>query len=184
MKKYADYDKTEAFTGDYEQLEPGGYVCKILKVVLEEKDYGHLLRIGFDIAEGEHKDFYKRQFARKKESNADAKWPGMYYQTVKQDDLRFFKGFIVAIENSNPGFKWDWDEQKLTGKLFGGVFGEEEFEIKQGKKAGEIGTVVKCRYIRTVEQVRNGVDIPEVKRLTSVTSAGTSADLSEDSLPF
>jgi hypothetical protein len=183
MKKYDGYDNAEAFTGDYEQLEPGGYVCQILKVVSEEKDYGHLLRIGFDIVEGEHKEFYKRQHARKKETNPQAKWPGMYYQTVKEDDLRYFKGFIVAIESSNPGFKWAWDEQKLVGKLFGGVFGQEEYIIQQGKRAGEIGLSTKCRFIRTIEQVRNGVDIPEVKQLNGG-HANTPVEVDESDLPF
>lgn len=161
MKKYEGYEKAEAYTGEYETLEPGGYICKILKVEAEDKEYGTLLRIGFDIHEGEHKGFYKRLFDRQKEKRPDAKWPGMYYQTVKGEDLRFFKGFITAIENSNPGFTWDWDEKKLVGKLFGGVFGQEEYM----DKAGNIRLLTKCRFIRSIEQIKKGVSIPDIKKL-------------------
>jgi len=184
MRKYENYDKVEvAYPSEYETLPPGGYVCKILKVQAEEKEYGTLLRIGFDIAEGEYKDFYKLQFERKKKYNPDAKWPGMYYQTVREDDLRYFKGFITSIEESNPGFKWDWNEQKLVGKLFGGVFGEEEFETD----SGDIKVAIKCRFIRSIEAVRKGVKIPERKRLSTSTSLPNTEYVNADDvddLPF
>ena len=195
MRKFDGYEQTESFAGEYESLEPGGYVCKILQVQAVEpepgtKKYDTLLRIGFDIAEGDKAGFYRRTFDRKKESNPDAKWPGMYYQTIKADDLRYFKGFITAIENSNPGYIWDWDEQKLKGKLFGGVFGEEEYEMKQGKRAGEISTSVKCMWVRSAEQIRSGnFTVPDVKRLKkdSKPSSGFSSisdTLDDDELPF
>lgn len=163
MRKYEGYEQAEAvIPGDYEILQPGGYICKILKVQTEERYYGTLLRIGFDIAEGEHEGYYRRRFDQKKQYDENAKWPGMYYQTVRQDDLRYFKGFITSIEASNPGFKWDWDEKKLVGKLFGGIFGEEEYE----KQNGEIGTIVKCGFVRSVDAIREGkFKVPEIKRL-------------------
>ncbi len=195
MRKYEGYEKAEAFTGEYERLEVGGYVCRILQVKAEENDgtknYDTLLKIGFDIAEGEHKDYYKRQFDRKKQNNADAKWPGMYYQTIKQSDLKYFKGFITAIEESNSGFKWDWDEQKLKNKLFGGVFAEEEYERSDGK----VYTSVKCRFVRSVGAIRDGkFTVPEKKLLSGSTLhkgvIGQAADSGfapmddDDELPF
>jgi hypothetical protein len=185
MQKYDGYDKAVAFTGDFETLAAGGYVCKILKVTSEDKDYGTLLRIGFDIAEGEHKDFYKRSFERKKLTNSDAKWGGMYYQTVKQDDLKYFKGFMTAIEGSNSGFKWDWDEKKLVGKLFGGLFGEEEYE----RNDGEVGKSVKCKQVRTADKIRTGdFTIPEIKRLSGSSTSSNHVDMTDSEidseLPF
>jgi len=181
MKQYSGYEAAEAFTGDYETLESGGYVCKILKVVVEDKDYGALLRIGFDIAEGEHKDYFRRLFDKTKVSNPDAKWRGMYYQTIKEEDLRYFKGFITAIENSNSGFKWAWDEQKLVGKLFGGVFGQEEYLSDKGG----VKLSTKCRFVRSVEQIRKGIEIPEIKRLSgSNVPANNPTDAVDDTFPF
>ncbi len=182
MKKYDGYDQAQAFTGEYERLEPGGYVCKILKVEEETKDYGSLLRIGFDIAEGDKAGIYKRMFERKKQANPDAKWPGMYYQTIKADDLRYFKGFITAIEESNPGYKWDWDEQKLKNKLFGGIFGEEEYEGRNGK----IYTSIKLQWVRSADKIRNGdYTVPEKKLLKGNNSAQAPIEtLDDDELPF
>lgn len=185
MKKYNDYNETEAYTGDYEKLEAGGYICVILKVVVEDKDYGSLMRIAFDIADGEHEGFYDRQFKRKKQNNADAKWPGMYYQTIKSDDLRYFKGFMASVEKSNSGYTWDWDEKKLVSKLFGGIFGEEEYIGNDG----QVKTSVKCRFVTSVEKVKEGVKIPEVKRLqnnsmsTSTNQYGQEVSLDDD-IPF
>lgn len=161
MRKYEGYEQAEAFTGEYEKLTPGGYICRIMKVAVEDKNYGHLMRIAFDIAEGEHEGYYARLYDRKANTSSDAKWPGVYYQTVKADNLEYFKGFMTAIEQSNPGFKWGWNEEKLVGKFFGGVFGEEEYQANDGS----IKTSVKCRYVRSVEQIKKGVNIPEIKRL-------------------
>lgn len=184
MRKYDGYENTEAFTGEYENIEAGAHICIIKKVVSEEKEYGDLLRIAFDVAEGEHKDFYKRRHDKACETNQEAKWQGMYYQTIKKDDLRYFKGFITAIENSNSGYKWNWDETKLVGKLFGGVFGQEEYKANDGK----IKLSTKCRFIRSVEQVRNGViEIPEIKRLAGSKPNAMWAPINDDNddeLPF
>jgi hypothetical protein len=109
----------------------------------------------------------------------------MYYQTVKESDLRYFKGFITAIEQSNTGFKWDWDEKKLVGKLFGGIFGEEEFTGNDG----EVKTSVKCRYAASISKIKEGVKIPEVKKLqnnsagVNIRQYGHEVNLDDD-IPF
>lgn len=163
IQKFNNWDEVEAFNGDFETVTPGGHVCKILKVVIEEKNYGQLLRIGFDIIEGEHKDFYKRKFDNN--TNAEKKWQGMYYQTIMKDNLKFFKGFITAIEKSNEGYKWNWDEQTLVGKKFLGVFGEEEYEANDGS----IKMSVKCRRISSVDK-KDSTKVPEPKRINKPTS--------------
>ena len=185
MKKYNDYDKAEAFTGDYERIVPGGHICVILKVVVEEKDYGSLMRIAFDIADGENEGFYDRQFKRKQQNDSSAKWPGMYYQTIKDDSLKYFKGFITCIEQSNSGFKWNWNEKELVGKLFGGIFGEEEYTANDG----QIKTSVKCRFTCSVSKVKEGVKVPEVKRLPTsggngFNQYGHEVNVDDSDIPF
>lgn len=184
INKYKQaYEQAEPFTGEYERLEAGGYICRILKVTQEEKHYGHLLRIAFDVVEGENGGFYKRQFDRKKETNPDAKWPGMYYQTISEKHISYFKGFIESIEKSNAGYKWDWSPGTLKGKLFGGVFGEEEYQGNDGS----VKTSVKCMWIRSVDDVKKGnFTIPEKKKLQTseqdwVTIAESNLD---EQLPF
>jgi hypothetical protein len=110
MQKYDNYETTEAFTGDFEQLELGGHVCRILKAEVVNKDYGQLLTIEFDIADGKQKGFFQKRYKESLDKNlSSAKWPnaGKYYQTIKKDDLRFFKAFNQAIEKSNDGYKFD-----------------------------------------------------------------------------
>lgn len=178
MKKYEGFEEAQAI-GEFESITPGGYVCRILKVVAEEKDYGTLLRIGFDIFEGEKAGFFKKKFETEKASNPDAKWKGMFYQTVMQKDLRFFKAFITSVEKSNPNWKWNWNENELVNKLVGFVYGEEEFRTQNG----DIKVTCKPVRVRSVEEVRKGVEVPPIKKLTAsfdeITAIG-----SVEELPF
>ena len=50
-------------------------------------------------------------------------------RSYKTNALPFFKGFITAVEKTNPGYTWDWDEKKLIGKNVIAVFGEEDLMI-------------------------------------------------------
>lgn len=188
MRRYDNYESTQAFTGDFETIKLGGHICKILKVTVtpapEGKQYDDLMTIEFDISEGEQKGFYQRRFAEDTaRDSSKAKWKGKLYQTIKQSDLRFFKGFLENIETSNTGYKWDWDENKLVGKLFGGVFGEEEYKANDGT----VKLATKCVKVTTVQKVKEGVPVPEVKRLAGYQeqkAAFASMDNTDDDLPF
>ncbi len=184
MQKPEGYDETQAFTGDFETLPLGGHICAIKQAKLDKTKMGkNVLILLFDIFEGEHKDFYKRDFERRKENNTEAKWQGVYRQLTEGKSLSFFKGMITAIENSNSTYKWNWDESTLKSKLFGGVFGQEEYESNDGK----VKLSTKCRWIRSVEQIRKGVEVPEVKRITKKTTTSDGfypVTDSDDDLPF
>lgn len=156
MQKLQGYDEAQAFTGDFESINPGAYICRIRHVIVEQKSYGELLKIGFDIADGEYKGFYQKKYA---ESQSD-KWPGMLYQTSMNEKPQFFKGFITAIEKSNDGFKWNWNEQELVNRVFLGVFGEEEYK----NSSGDIKTICKIQQVRSIEQLGK-IKPPEIKRL-------------------
>lgn len=181
MNKPTGYDEATAFTGEFKSVTPGGHICKILGAKSEQSKSGkEQLVIMFDIAEGPDKGFYMDQFKRKQESNADAKWQGLYRQLTEGDSTKFFKGMITAIEKSNDGYKWDWKEESLKGKLFGGVFGQEEYE----KQDGSIGVSTKCRFIRSVEQIRKGVEAPEIKRLKLADNAFGGSVIPEEDVPW
>ena len=128
MTKPSNWDETAAVTGEYTPLPPGGYECRIIKVQLgEAKSGAEMLTIAFDIESGPHMGYYRKQYEGRKAGNADAKWGGMYYQLTAGDHQGRFKGMLQNIEKSNPGYTWDWNEQSLVGKLFGGKFREEEY---------------------------------------------------------
>lgn len=179
MIKPHEWDTTEAFTGDFKTVTPGGHICKIMNAKEDVTSTGkQVLVIMYDIVEGDCKGYYADDFKRKYESNPEAKWQGTYRQLTDGNSLKFFKGMITAIENSNPGYKFNFDESTLKGKLFGGVFGQEEY-INQNQ---EVKLSTKLRFIRSVEQVRKGVEVPDIKRLKG-TGSNSPADSMGSSFP-
>jgi hypothetical protein len=160
MQKPQGYDETQAFTGDFEEIKPGGYVCVIKKAktttTLGGKEQFNIL---FDIAEGEHKGFYQRRFDEDSSSSSEPKWRGVYRQLTEGKSLAFFKGMITSMEASNRGYKWNWDEKTLEGKMFGGLFGREQYKNSNG----EFKWTTKCVAVRSVETIRKGVEAPKDK---------------------
>lgn len=187
MKKIEGYEEAQAITGEYEKLEAGGYICKIVSAKEEMSKSGkRMLVIALDIAEGDKKDFFKNRFTEN--ANPDKKWPvgGIYRQMLEGDKaVGFLKGLMTSLEASNEGFKWDWDEKKLKDLKCGAIFGEEEYE----KMDGSIGTSTKVKFIRTVKAIQDGnFKVPELKKLPKKGEAfedfinSTSSD--DDDLPF
>ena len=131
MNKPANWDSVEAITGEYKKLPAGGYVCSIVRAECTKSKNGkEMLKLAIDIAEGEYKDFYLNQYLQEQERNKEqAKWRGSYYQLTEGDSMGRFKGMLLNIEKSNPGYKWNWNEKSLEGKLFGGVFRKKNILI-------------------------------------------------------
>lgn len=151
MNKPANWDSVEAITGEYKKLPAGGYVCSIVRAECTKSKNGkEMLKLAIDIAEGKYKDFYLNQYLQEQERNKEqAKWRGSYYQLTEGDSMGRFKGMLLNIEKSNPGYKWNWNEKSLEGKLFGGVFREEEYINRNGG----LSTAVKLISIRPVEGI-------------------------------
>lgn len=186
MEKLQGYDEAQAFTGEYEKIEPGAYICKIIDAKEEKSQSGRkMLVIAFDIAEGDHKDFYKRKFDSNK--GTDAKWQGVYRQLLDSEKAAsYLKGIMTSLEESNTGFVWNWDESKLKGLKFGGLFGREEYEKMDGTR----NFATKLRFIRSVESVRSGkFEIPQDKLLppkgdSFENDSSSSIQDDSDELPF
>ena len=139
-----------------EPLPAGGYVAKILNAKVEEYSWGEKLVISFDIAEGEYKDFFSKQY--KENTREDKKWKGNFRLTVPQESNQYFdsqkRAFgnaIWAIEESNPSFRWAWDENALKGKMVGVLFRNYEYDID-----GKQGWSTECCTFVSVEDVRTG----------------------------
>ena len=133
MNKPQGYDEAQAYTGDFEQLELGGHICQITDVKVENtaNTGAEVLIIAFDIAEGKQAGFYQRRYDEDKKSNQNAKWKGIYRQFTQGNSTPYFKGMIENIEKSNAGYNFaqtGFNEKTLIGKLFGGVFGREQFK--------------------------------------------------------
>lgn len=194
MKKFAGYDETQTF-GDYEKLPAGGYKCYIKQAKVEkwQNGNGESLVLCIDIKEGEHKDYYKRNF---ESQTNDKKWKGVARIGIPTDSSsdgmkKAFKGFVTSLENSNKGFTFPWDKsdedtcKMLKDKLIGFVFGEEEYR----KQDGSIGVSVKPMYPRSYDKVLEA-QVPERKKIQdsgssssgSCTPSAPQAD--DDDLPF
>ncbi|MFR6290521.1 MAG: hypothetical protein ACLUKQ_03620 [Peptococcaceae bacterium] len=168
MRKPANYEETQARTGESRQLPAGLYACQIVMAIEEERNGSRLLAIAFDIAEGEYKGFFQQRYDA--DTNPQKKWPGagIRRQFVEDRDGScnpFFKGLITSIEESNPGFKWNWDENTLRGKKFGAIMGREEFLANDGQKK----MATKVFYISSIEGLKNA-KIPEDKLLPDNTA--------------
>lgn len=163
LKKPTDWDKIDGIEyGDYEQLELGGHEVVIKNAYEYTGKTGNVsLKIEVDIiGKDKQAGFYQKQYDNN--ISSDRKWPSgaCKYVSLKEDEncIALFKGFTTAVENSNPGYKWNFDEQTLIGKKLCGVFGLEEFE----KQDGTIGTMVKLTQFRSLDKLKD-VQIPKVK---------------------
>lgn len=195
MKKFDV--KIQKSVGGGDPLPAGGYVAKIMGAEVKEYSWGDVLVISFDIAEGEHKDFFATQY--RNNTNEDKKWKGTYRLNVPQENnqwvesqKRTFGNAIWAIEESNPGYHWDWNETALKGKLVGVLFRNREWAIDD-----KSGWTTECCTLVSVDDIHNGnFKMPKDKPLSKKESdaldeaidkrADTSIDISidDDDLPF
>ena len=174
-----------------EPLPAGGYVAKILNAKVETYDWGEKLCISFDIAEGEYKDFFSKQY--KENTREDKKWKGNFRLTVPQESNQYFDSqkrtfgnAIWAIEESNPGYHWDWNEAALKGKMVGVLFRNYEYDVD-----GRQGWSTECCTFVSVEDVRTGnFKHPKDKPLRNKTANNaiesnfSALDEVESGLPF
>lgn len=161
------WETTEAKEfGEIERLELGGHEL----VILDAREYkseisGNVsLKVSVDIGgKDKQKGFFQKQYDNNKLS--ERKWPtgGVKYMSLKDEQLGFLKGFITALEKSNPNFKFNtkgtWEQ--LKGLKIAGQFGLEEYE----KQDGGIGTATKLIQFRSLDKL-NEIKIPKVKLLS------------------
>ena len=138
---------------------------------------GQYVKISCDVAEGEYASFFANEY--KNQQQEDKKWHCNYLLNVPNDDgsekdgwtKRRFKTFTEALEESNPGYHFDWDEQKFKGKLIGGLFNEREY----AKNDGSTGRAINMAQVTTVEKIRSGkYQLPKDKLLPG--SSATDSD--------
>ena len=187
MEKVQGYEEAQAITGEYERLNAGGYICKIISAKEEKSKSGkRMLVLALDIVEGDKKDFFRNRF--NDNSSPDKKWPaGAIYRQMLEGEKAagFLKGLMTSLEASNDGFKWDWDEKKLVDLKCGAIFGEEEHQ----KMDGSVGTTTKVKFIRTIKAIQDGnFKVPELKKLPEKGEAFedfvNSVTSDKDDLPF
>lgn len=189
-----NWESVQAYS-DYPKLPVGAYVCRVLKVIINPlASGGSVMQLGIDIDEGEYKDFYRAEFAA---NNAtDKKWKGIMRIYLPREDgteqdqsnKRTFKGFVEALERSNPGYRCfvggNFDEKTLLGKQVGVLFRNVEWAV-----GGRRGWAVRPYRCLSADRVRRGdFYLPKDKPLPERTQTFTQGDgytaVEDNELPF
>lgn len=164
LKKPNNYDEIQ-LGGDFTPIELGGHKGVIKSVEEYTSDFSGntSLKVIVDTTKDDKQPEYFTELY-KSDDRADKKWSNsaIRYVSLKDDEncVKMLKGFITAVENSNPNFIYDWDKDidQLKGKKVGLVFGLEEYLDQEGK----IKTGRKLVQFRSIDKV-NEVKIPRVK---------------------
>lgn len=174
------------------ELPPGGYVVEILAAAVKTTPGGwEHLEISFDVVEGDFIAFFNEDY--KTQAFEPKRWKGTLRQGVPKDDgseqdawtIRNLKTLTTAIEDSNEGYTWDWDETKLKGKIVGMLFRKEEYDYN-----GYQGMTTRAFKAIPADRVRKGdYKTPEPKMLKNGQSAPVAAEpelkpLKDDDVPF
>ena len=154
MERIDNWEKVEAKgMEDFKALPIGAYECVIKKAQIHKNPESgkESFKVAIDIASGEYKDYFKKRYDSN--TNADKKWDNnaVRYLAFQGDNVAYFKGFITCVENSNVGYKWNWDETTLTGKKICGVFLYEEYKKQDGTKAVK----VRLNKFRSLEKMKD-----------------------------
>jgi len=179
MNKNTNWEEVSA-AGTSRMIPAGGYVARILNVEdVESKEY---LRFTFDIAEGEHANFF-----------ADDKRPytHQFMRSYKDTAAAFMKRFLECIESSNSNFTlagWNNNPFDLIGKLVGVVIQREDYTNNDGEDRARMNVV----GFASADDIRNGryvlpepVDSREEKTETpNATASDNGASVYDADIPF
>lgn len=166
IQKPNNWENVRAFS-DFRKLPLGAYVCTIKQAVVRQTDYGDQLCIVFDISSGEWAGYYQEDF----ENNPldDKKWKGVLRQFLPKNDgsdkdegaKSLLKGLTTAVEESNRGYTWNWEEKSLAGKEIGILMRNEEWEYN-----GKHGWAVRPFRAISVDSIADGTfKLPKDKPL-------------------
>lgn len=197
IKGFNDFDKVQGYQ-DRPQLPVGGYVMRIMGAEVKENRIGQYVQVSMDVAEGQYKDFFADDYRAQDGGQRGKVWHCSYLLNVPLDDgsekdgwtKRRFKTFTDALEASNDGYHFDWDEKKFKGLMIGGLFNVREWE-----KDGRRGRSTNLAQVCSVEKIRTGkYKLPKDQLLSEnaagadVTTSGTVPGgfsvVHDDDLPF
>ena len=191
MKKYSDFKAKRSSSGR-EILPAGGYVCQIISAKVDSNEWGETLVVAHDVCEGDYEGIFKRDYENN--DREGKKWRGTFRLKLPKDDgseqdawkKRSFSNFIWAIEQSNPGFSWDWDEKKLKGKKVGLIYRNEEWEMN-----GRSGWTTKAAGSESIDNIREGKfrllkdkPLPEARKAAAAQTFTELDDGDDGELPF
>lgn len=171
---------------EYERkfLNPGGYVGKIINVIVE----GEIIRVYFDIAQGEFKDTYMKEYKQAGgNNNFDAsKWSKkavVNYNFQYSGAKYAFARLLDDLESSNQSFKWNDETNDLKGKLIGVVYKKNSYEDKFGElKEGT--DFPEFTSVKNIVDNKYSIDPKEKKETSSNDLTKQTISISDDDIQF
>lgn len=147
------------------ELPPAGvYIGQIMAVRVVDADgvktFRDWLEVMLEITEGDYKGRFTAVYNDQKErfGAENTRYRGTFriaIPTGKEDEEEWvrqkFEGNLWCVEQSNPGYHWDWDENKLTGKKIGINLRTRLYTYNDKDKE----TIEVARF-ETVDDVKNG----------------------------
>ena len=129
LNKPAGFDDAQAAT-EFKAIDPGNYAAVICKVAEGQTQNGaEYLEFWIDIIDGEFARYYEKDY---KSQTGEKKWRGTLRLFTSERALPMLKAGITAIEESNPGYKFDWDSESVKGKKVGVSIRREQYEATDG----------------------------------------------------
>jgi len=156
---YAGYEGKNTRGGVY--LPPvGQYIAEIQGVRMDksyDKTHDEIVLM-IEITEGEFAGQYHKVFENQKERfGGYVKYKGVFKLRPPIDGdepwvKNKFEANLWCVQESNPGYVWDWDESKLKGKKIGINVRENNYTGNDGKPK----TTTEIGQLETIEDVRDG----------------------------
>ena len=154
-------------------LPAGAYGGKILGAKVETQNIGgrdiDRLILQMDVTDGEYANHYQKIYEAAKGGQFPAKYKGVLRLNIPKAgdqyeamNKRILQGAAWALEQSNKGYHWDWDESKLKGLSVGFSVREADYLIEDADGI-RTGTTTEIVRLESVEEVRSG-NVKPIKR--------------------
>lgn len=184
--------KSQRSRAGFPQLPAGCYVAQIKRAFIEGNPPQQFLILRVDVSEGENAGYYTKRWKHDQDTST-GKYPIKYKGDFKlrvpdesnsypESDLGKMQDAIAKIEESNPGYHWNWDENSLVNLYIG-------INVQPGEYNGIYFT--KIGGLESVDDVRSGKAVPMKAREQKGDAADPPVDrisgmavVETDSLPF
>lgn len=160
-------------TARLDPVPAGNYAAGIIGAKVESSAYGERLILQVEIIEGPLTGYYKKLYDSQSGGQFAAKYKGTYSVPIPADEndpneawkTRVLNGLIFALQDSNEGYTWDWDEKKLKGKVLGIKVRDRDWIMEDTTNGGyRTGTSTEIGAVCDVNKVRDGSEKPLKKR--------------------
>jgi hypothetical protein len=166
-----------------ERKPPAGcYIMQIINATVGmTKNNDTILRLELDIAEGEYKNYYS-EISASYNKNLLLRYGQL---CEKESAIPYFKKIITDIEQSNMGFKFNFNCNSLRGKYVGAYTYYEVYKTNEGhiREAMKIDKFISIDQVRIMTANNNDQNISHDKTF-NMSDNKQQFNQYDDDLPF